>query len=48
VNTKSEVERLCLLGVDNIITDYPAMAREIAYRDEATETLMEYLRMVFR
>jgi glycerophosphoryl diester phosphodiesterase len=48
VNSKSEVERLCLLGVDNIITDYPAMAREVAYRDETTETLMEYLRLIFR
>ena len=39
---------LILLGVDNIITDYPARAREILYREEATETLMEYLKMMIR
>lgn len=48
VNQKGEMERLRLLGVDNIITDNPILAREIIYREEATETLMEYLRMVFR
>lgn len=48
VNTKSEMERLLLLGVDGIITDNPVLAREIVYREEATETLMEYLRLVFR
>lgn len=47
VNTKSEMERMRLMGVDNLITDYPVLAREIIYREEATETLMEYLRMVF-
>lgn len=48
VNTKSEMERLRLLGVDNLITDDPVLAREIIYREQATETLVEYLRMVFR
>lgn len=48
VNTKSEMERLRMLGVDNVITDYPVLAREILYREEGTETLMEYLRLVFR
>lgn len=48
VNTKSEMERMKMLGVDNVITDYPVLAREIIYREEATETLMEYLRLVFR
>ena len=37
-----------MLGVDGIITDRPVLAREIVYREEATETLFEYLRMVFR
>lgn len=37
-----------VLGVDNIITDYPALAREVLYREEATESLMEYLKMVLR
>lgn len=48
VNSKSEIERLMMLGVDGIITDRPVLAREIVYREEATETLFEYLRMVFR
>lgn len=48
VNSKSEMERLRMLGVDNLITDYPVLAREIVYREEGTETLVEYLRMVFR
>lgn len=48
VNSKSEMERLIMLGVDGIITDRPVLAREIIYREEATESLMEYLRMVFR
>lgn len=48
VNSKSEMERLRLMEVDNLITDYPVTAREIIYREEATETLLEYLQMVFR
>ncbi len=48
VNGKGEMERLRLLGVDGLITDNPVLAREIVYREEATETLLEYLRMVFR
>lgn len=48
VNSKSEMERLIMLGVDGIITDRPVLAREIVYREEATESLMEYLRLVFR
>ena len=44
VNTKSELERLTLLGVDGIITDRPVLAREIVYREEATESLFEYLK----
>ena len=48
VNNKTEMNQMKLLGVDNIITDYPARAREILYREEATETLMEYLKMMIR
>ena len=48
VNQKSDIERMRLMGVDDIITDRPILAREIIYREEATETLMEYLRMVLR
>ncbi len=48
VNSKSELERMKMLGVDNIITDYPVLAREIVFREKATETLLEYLRLVLR
>ena len=47
VNSKSEMERLVMLGVDGIITDRPVLAREIIYRGEATESLMEYVRLIF-
>lgn len=48
VNSKSEIERMKMLGVDNIITDYPVLVREIVYRQAATESLLEYLRLVFK
>lgn len=48
VNSKSELERLTLLGVDGIITDRPVLAREIVYCEEATESLFEYLKLVLR
>lgn len=48
VNGKSEMERMKMLGVDNIITDYPILAREIIYREAATESLLEYLRLVLK
>ena len=48
VNSKSEMERMKMLGVDNIITDYPVIAREIVYRQAATESLLEYLRLVLK
>jgi glycerophosphoryl diester phosphodiesterase len=48
VNSKSEMERMKMLSVDNIITDYPILTREIVYREEATENLLEYLRLVLK
>ncbi len=47
VNDKKELERMRVLGVDNVITDVPLLAREILYREEAAESLLEYLRMMF-
>ena len=35
-------------GVDNIITDYPVEAREICYREEAAEGLLERLRLLLQ
>lgn len=46
VNTEAEAERLKYLDVDNIITDYPVMVREILYREKDTENFLEFLSMV--
>lgn len=46
VNGKVEMERLKQLGVDDMITDRPVLAREILYGEEAKANLLEYLRFV--
>lgn len=46
VNSKTELERMKLLGVDNVITDYPVLAREILYREEDTEGIIECVRLM--
>ena len=48
VNEKMELERMRVLMVDNVITDVPVLAREILYREEATENLLEYLKLIFK
>ncbi|HIX14597.1 MAG TPA: glycerophosphodiester phosphodiesterase [Candidatus Hungatella pullicola] len=48
VNTRSELERMRILGVDNVITDNPILAREILDREEVTENILEYIRMIFK
>lgn len=48
VNDKRELERMRVLAVDNVITDVPVLAREILYREEATENLLEYIRLILR
>lgn len=48
VNSRSELEQMKVLGVDNIITDDPVKAREVIYGEESTVTLMEYVRMMMR
>lgn len=48
VNSKNEIERMQMLKVDNVITDYPVRAREILYREETAETLLKLLRQVLR
>lgn len=48
VNSRSEMERVKALGVDNIITDYPVQAREVLYREEVTENLLQYLRLLLK
>ena len=46
VNGRVEMERLKQLGVDDMITDRPVLAREILYGEEAKANLLEYLRLV--
>ncbi len=48
VNTKAEMERLYSLGVDDIITDHPVMAREVLYEEEPAYGLAEYLLPILR
>lgn len=48
VNSRSELERMKLLGVDNIITDYPILAREVLEGEGLTGTLFELFQMVFQ
>lgn len=48
VNQPSEMEQMRLLGVDNIITDYPARAREVLYGEIGAAFGMEYLRMILK
>ena len=43
VNTESEMERMKALGVDNIITDDPNLAKEVLYRDNTNDSLIEFL-----
>lgn len=46
VNTKSEIERVSRLGVDNIITDKPIYAREVIYRSNSDSYLVTLLKVV--
>lgn len=48
VDDKAELERMRVLAVDNVITDVPLLAREILYREEGTESLLEYLRELLK
>ncbi len=40
VNKKSELERMKMIGVDNIITDRPILAREVILGEENAENLL--------
>ena len=48
VNSRSEIEQMALVGVDNIITDYPARAKEVLYQPDMAKNLLTYIRMVLR
>ena len=46
VNDKALINRMKRMGVDNIITDRPVLAREELYREKSTETVQEFLTMI--
>ncbi len=47
VNTRAEIERMKNAQVDVIITDYPAKAREVIYReDDSTYSIIKLLRLL--
>lgn len=46
VNKESELRRMKTMGVDNIITDKPAYAREVLFESELTETLEGWLALL--
>ncbi len=48
VNKRSELERVRLLGVDNVITDNPVLAREVFYGEEQAEGLLAGIREMLR
>lgn len=48
VNSRSEIEQMALIGVDNIITDYPARAKEVLYQPDVAKNLLAYIRMVMK
>ena len=48
VNNRSEIEQMALIGVDNIITDYPARAKEVLYQPDVAKNLLTYIRMVMK
>ncbi|SCP94798.1 glycerophosphodiester phosphodiesterase [Anaerobium acetethylicum] len=47
VNGSTMIERLAMIGVDNIITDYPVRARNIIYESDFPEYTTNFLKMVF-
>lgn len=48
VNSKSELERMKIAGVDNVITDQPLMAREVLYSEKNTESLLARLQALLK
>lgn len=46
VNKESELRRMKTVGVDNIITDKPAYAREIVFESELAETMEYFLSLL--
>ena len=47
VDTKSDIEKMIALGVDNIITNAPDKTAEIVYSDKVSEKVITVLKTVF-
>ena len=47
VDTKSDIEKMISLGVDNIITNRPDKTAEIVYSDKVSEKILTVLKTVF-
>ena len=48
VNRKSEMERMKILGADNVITDNPLMAREVLFGEKNMENLLARIREMLK
>lgn len=48
VNNRLDMIRMKNYGVDGIITDYPALAREVIYENDDTQSLVSYIRMLMK
>ncbi len=48
VNTKTEINRMKIIGADGIITDKPIYAREVLFGDEKTQSLVSYIKMLIQ
>ena len=48
VNTNRDMLRMKSLGVDCIITDNPALAREVLYRDDTNDSFLQLIRRMLK
>lgn len=48
VNTRNEIDRMKLLGVDNVITDKPQLAKEIIYAGDSLDSVTDCLKVLLR
>ncbi|HWT74066.1 MAG TPA: glycerophosphodiester phosphodiesterase [Mobilitalea sp.] len=48
VNSSQELERLKSIGIDCVITDDPINAREVLYRDDTNDSVIQLINRMFR
>ena len=46
VNTQAGIRRMVELGVDNVITDNVALAKEIIYAEKTSDLISEYIKLL--